>query len=157
MLKAVAASRVVPCLVVADDSGLEVDALSGAPGIYSARYSGAEATDEQNVAKLLAEFRATKQPALATARFRCVIAVAQNGAVMATFSGSVEGSLLDPPVGENGFGYDPVFVPDGFDQTFAQLDEQTKNRISHRAEAVKHLQRWLIRRARAPSSKTAQE
>ena len=139
-MKALAASKGGPLLVAADDSGLEVDALDGAPGIYSARYSGRDATDEQNVDKLLSELARRNVPASKrTARFRCVIALARSGELLNTFEGIVEGVIIDRPRGERGFGYDPVFVPKGFDRTFAELPAETKNEISHRAQAVRKL------------------
>jgi len=123
--------------VVADDSGLEVDALDGAPGIFSARYAGDQATDQANVAKLLGELAQRNVPEKKrTARFRCVIALACDGELLGTFEGVAEGVIVDPARGAGGFGYDPVFVPNGFDQTFAELPVETKNRISHRAKAI---------------------
>ena len=140
-LKAVAASRRASSLVVGDDSGLEVDALDGAPGIYSARYAGSRAIDEENIAKLLDHLRNAERR---TARFRCVLAVAREGEMLATLHGTVEGVITDAPRGGNGFGYDPVFVPSGFDQTFAELGAATKDAISHRADACAQLRRWLL-------------
>lgn len=138
ILKAVAASRLLGGLIVADDSGLEVDALGGAPGVYSARYAGERKSDEENIGKLLSELNRvgafSRRPA---ARFQCVLAVASRGELLRTFVGTVEGTIVSSPQGTNGFGYDPVFVPNGFTQTFAELDPETKNRISHRAAAVK--------------------
>jgi len=133
-LKAVAASQDRQSLVIADDSGLEVDALGGAPGIYSARYAGGNASDRNNVEKLLGELRARTEKR--SARFRCVIALAQNGKVLGTFEGVVEGRIVDPPRGAGGFGYDPVFQPGGFEQTFAEMVAELKNKISHRAKAI---------------------
>ena len=144
MLKAIGASSHLPGLVVADDSGLEVDALGGAPGIFSARYAGRNATDQQNIDKLLKELalvgaRETQR----AARFRCVIALAREGALLGTFEGAVEGTIADAPRGQSGFGYDPVFVPRGFEATFAQLPAVVKNKISHRAKAIRALSRKL--------------
>jgi XTP/dITP diphosphohydrolase len=136
-LKALAASRQLASLVIADDSGLEVDALAGAPGIYSARYAGANATDTDKINKLLRELarvRATKHRR--RARFRCVVALARNGDLLGTFEGTVEGRITGEARGDSGFGYDPIFVPDGFDQTFAELPREVKNAISHRAKAI---------------------
>jgi XTP/dITP diphosphohydrolase len=144
VLKALAASQDRPLLVAADDSGLEVDALDGAPGIYSARYSGPDATDEQNVDKLLSELVRRNVPGpKRTARFRCVIALARAGKLLNTFEGIAEGIIVDRPRGEHGFGYDPIFVPNGFDRTFAELPAETKNEISHRAQAARKLARYL--------------
>jgi XTP/dITP diphosphohydrolase len=123
-------------LVLADDSGLEVDALDGAPGVFSARYAGENATDRENIGKLLRELSQTRNRA---ARFRCVLALARNGEVLKTFEGGVDGMIVDLPRGSRGFGYDPVFVPAGFDQTFAELAPEVKNRISHRARAARQL------------------
>ena len=143
LLKAVEASKHSPELVVADDSGLEVDALQGAPGIYSARYAGEGATDADNVAKLLAELTACN-PGPYSARFRCSLALAQGGKILKTFDGVVEGTIVDTPRGRGGFGYDPVFQPQGFEQTFAELSATEKNRISHRAGAIRLLQTALL-------------
>lgn len=143
-LKAVAISQLFPGLVASDDSGLEVDALNGAPGVRSARYAGEDATDEENVAQLIAALRVTKMDRQrATARFRCVVALAEAGKVLATFDGTVSGSVLTAARGEAGFGYDPVFVPDGYDKTFAELGPAVKNQISHRARAIARLREYL--------------
>ena len=139
-LKALAASRQLPALVIADDSGLEVDALAGAPGIYSARYAGAKATDRDKIEKLLRELarvRATDDGR--RARFRCVVALARNGDLLGIFEGTVEGRITDTTRGDSGFGYDPIFVPDGFEQTFGELPGEVKNTISHRAKAIRAL------------------
>ena len=140
ILKAVAASRQLPVLVIADDSGLEVDALGGAPGIYSARYAGASATDRDKIDKLLRELaraRATEDGR--RARFRCVVALARKGDLLGTFEGTVEGSIADEVRGDSGFGYDPIFIPEGLEQTFAELPTEVKNTISHRAKAIRAL------------------
>ena len=130
--------------VVADDSGLEVDALGGAPGIYSARYAGEEANDERNIEKLLSGLRERKVPLeKRTARFRCVIALAQKGKVFGTFEGIVEGMIVDPPRGKNGFGYDPIFQPVGAEKTFAEVAAELKNKISHRGKAIAALSKAL--------------
>ena len=139
-LKALAASRQLPALVIADDSGLEVDALGGAPGIYSARYAGANATSKDKIDKLLSELarvRATGDDRCA--RFRCVVALALNGDLLGMFEGIVQGRITDTARGDSGFGYDPIFVPDGFEQTFGELSEEVKNTISHRAKAIRAL------------------
>jgi XTP/dITP diphosphohydrolase len=130
--------------VIADDSGLEVDALGGTPGIYSARYAGKRATDKENVAKLLSELRdRTIARERRSARFRCVIALAQRGKVLGTFEGIVEGQIVDPPRGRNGFGYDPIFQPNGLQPTFAEMPAGSKNKISHRAKAINALREGL--------------
>lgn len=136
-IKAAEASRVFSGLALADDSGLEVDALDGAPGVRSARYAGEDADDERNRQRLLAELsRVGAGDHKQTARFRCVIALARSGKIIATFDGSVEGTIIHEPRGDGGFGYDPLFVPEGYAETFAQLSAEVKNRISHRARAL---------------------
>ena len=140
-IKALHASRFLPDVVVlADDSGLEVDALGGAPGIHSARYSGAGATDETNRAKLLRELAGCENR---QARFRCVLTLAHQGQVLHTCSGAVEGTILLAERGDGGFGYDPLFVPEGQEQSFAELPAETKNLISHRGRALKKLRGFL--------------
>ena len=141
ILKATAASRALPGLVIADDSGLEVDALAGAPGVRSARYAGENATDEANVAKLL---HALQNSTGRAAQFRCVLALAEAGGIVALFDGRVRGRITYSPAGASGFGYDPVFVPEGYDQTFAELGAATKNALSHRARAVADLRAYLL-------------
>jgi XTP/dITP diphosphohydrolase len=139
-IKALAASRQLPALVIGDDSGLEVDALGGAPGIYSARYAGANATEMDKIDKLLRELarvRATGDER--RARFRCVVAFARNGDLLGTFEGTVEGRITDKARGDSGFGYDPIFIPEGLEQTFGELAPQVKNTISHRAKAIRAL------------------
>jgi XTP/dITP diphosphohydrolase len=139
-MKALGPSRHLSAPIIADDSGLEVDALEGEPGIYSARYAGEEATEQQNIERLLLELRARHVPADArSARFQCSIALARDGQLLGTFTGTVPGKIIDLPRGHGGFGYDPVFQPDGFELTFAQMLAEMKNRISHRAQAVHQL------------------
>ena len=128
-IKAAAASIYCSAPAFADDSGLEVEALDGRPGIYSSRYA---ATDAERIAKLLGELEGKENR---RARFVCVISIAFNGEVIASFEGEVKGTILTEPRGENGFGYDPIFMPDGFDKSFAELSGEEKNRISHRAMA----------------------
>ena len=129
--KALAVCKYCDAPTFADDSGLEVEALDGAPGIYSARYA---ATDSERIARILEEL---KDKPNRRARFVCVIAIAINGEVIDTFEGSVSGTILLEPRGENGFGYDPIFQPDGEEKSFAELSAEVKNKISHRARAVK--------------------
>ena len=137
----------MPCL--ADDSGLEVDALGGRPGVYSARYAGEDASDAQNNAKLLDELSDTADQQR-TARFRCAIAVVdESGSELATVDGACEGRIGREPRGTHGFGYDPLFVPDGYTQTMAELGPETKNEISHRAQAAAKLVPFL-RQLRTP-------
>jgi XTP/dITP diphosphohydrolase len=145
ILKAVAMSRHFPGRIVADDSGLEVDALQGAPGIYSARYAGAQATDASNICKMLAELgQCAPGSAPYTARFRCVLALARRGELQETFEGVVEGTIVTVPRGSAGFGYDPVFQPQGFEWTFGEFSAVEKNRISHRANAIRSLRAQLL-------------
>jgi XTP/dITP diphosphohydrolase len=138
-LKALAASRQLPALVIADDSGLEVDALGGAPGIYSARYAGPNATDTDKIDKLLRQLERVRATDDRRARFRCVVALARNGDLLGTFEGVVKGRITDKARGDSGFGYDPIFIPDGFEQTFGELPPEMKNAISHRAKAIRAL------------------
>ena len=146
-LKALHVSAAAPdALVLSDDSGLEVDALGGEPGVWSARYAGANATDADNRDKMKRELRAaiTKgaQPPF-TGRFRCVMVLAQRGASLGSFSGAVEGTLLTQEQGEGGFGYDPLFVPSGYEDSFGVLPPEVKNRLSHRAKALEKVIEWL--------------
>ena len=139
-LKALAASRQLPALVIADDSGLGVDALGGAPGIYSARYAGANATERNKIGKLLRELaRVRPTDDRRRARFRCVVTLAHNGNLLGTFEGIVEGRIADEARGDSEFGYDPIFIPDGFEQTFGEMPAEVKNAISHRAKAIRAL------------------
>jgi XTP/dITP diphosphohydrolase len=116
-----------------DDSGLEVDALGGAPGVYSARFSGPHATDEDNTRLLLDRMRGVTDR---TARFVCVIALARSGRLLHTFRGEVEGQVTIAPLGTNGFGYDPIFFYDPFDCTFGQAPLSRKMEVSHRSRAL---------------------
>ncbi len=120
-------------MALADDSGLEVEALDGAPGVYSARYAGEPCSYEDNNTKLLRELSGKENR---RARFRTVIALARPGEKPLTVEGICEGKIIEKLRGENGFGYDPLFVPDGFSETFAELPAETKNKISHRAQAL---------------------
>lgn len=139
-LKAIAVSRKRPGLVIADDSGLEIEALGGAPGIYSARYASTNSTNIEKIDKLLEELvRAGAKKDARRARFRCVLALARNGQVLGVFEGIVAGRIADRPRGPHGFGYDPIFIPDGFEKTFAELPAEVKNNISHRARACRAL------------------
>lgn len=141
-IKALAASKERPdALIIADDSGLEVDALDGAPGIYSSRFSGEDATDASNREKLITDLEGI--PAPRTARFRCVVTVAQENKVLATFDGTVEGQIATEMSGEGGFGYDPLFIPEGHDRSFGELSEEIKNGMSHRGRALEQFREWL--------------
>lgn len=144
-IKALAASLAMPdAFILADDSGLEVDALGGAPGIYSSRYSGDDATDASNREKLLRELaRPEHANAPRTARFRCAVTIARGGEVIARFDGTVEGRIADTMTGEGGFGYDPLFIPDGHDRSFGELPEEVKNGMSHRGRALEKFREWL--------------
>jgi len=141
ILKAVTVSRQLPGLIVADDSGLEIDALGGTPGVRSARYGGTDASPEKKIATLLRHLaKIDAKGEQRRARFRCVLAVARDGKVLATFEGVVEGRIAEQPHGLHGFGYDPIFIPDGFKQTFGELPREVKNSISHRAKAIRKFQ-----------------
>ena len=124
----------------ADDTGLEVDALNGAPGVYSARYAGEGCSYQDNVNKLLEALKGVENR---KARFRTVIALNINGE-QHFFEGKVEGVITKEQHGEKGFGYDPIFLPDGFDQTFAEMSMEVKNQISHRGRATQKLVEFLI-------------
>lgn len=125
----------------ADDTGLIVDCLNGAPGVYSARYAGKNARYQQNVEKLLFEMKGKKNR---NARFKTVICLIFNGKNY-FFEGIVEGTITEQQFGTNGFGYDPVFVPNGFDITYAQMNSEQKNSLSHRAIAVNKLAQYLLK------------
>lgn len=144
-LKACGISAALPGLVLADDSGLCVDALEGAPGVYSARYAGEHGNDAANNAKLLADLATLPADTAKTARFMCAMCLAEGGKVKAEFIGKVEGSITATPAGEHGFGYDPLFVPHGYTCTMAQLPAEEKNRISHRADALQQFLAFINR------------
>jgi XTP/dITP diphosphohydrolase len=140
-LKAESVFRMSGLACVADDTGLEADALNGEPGVYSARYAGKGATYSDNVKKLLSELKNVPADSR-TARFRTVIALkTENG--LEVFHGVCEGRILEVPAGNGGFGYDPVFRPDGYSESFAQMDASEKNRISHRGVALQKLSHFL--------------
>jgi len=132
-LKAEGISRHVEGWVLSDDSGLEVDALAGAPGVWSSSYGGEEGNHSRNNARLMEEMEGK---ANRSARFRCTMVLARNGKEEAYFSGIVEGSIIAELRGTKGFGYDPLFIPEGHDQTFAELGDTVKNTLSHRARAL---------------------
>jgi XTP/dITP diphosphohydrolase len=123
----------------ADDTGLEIDALNGAPGVYSARYAGVGCTFDDNMNKVLAAMTGIKNR---RARFRTVIALIENERLI-TFQGEIQGVITTEKRGKQGFGYDPIFLPDGYDRTFAEMEIGEKNRISHRSLAVKKLIAYL--------------
>lgn len=135
-LKASGYAKQTGLLTLADDSGLEVDALDGAPGVLSARYGGLGASDTDRTSKLLSKLSGVPVEAR-TARFISVVAIAdEDGQIVSLSTGKCEGRIAEKPSGSNGFGYDPVFIPDGFNQTFGELEATVKNRISHRALAL---------------------
>ncbi len=142
ILKARFASAKTALPSLADDSGLEVDALNGEPGIYSARYAGEDATDTENYQKLL---NAMADIELRTARFQSVIVFMkhQNDPTPVIAQGTWQGQILSAPQGDAGFGYDPIFLPDGYDTSVATLPADLKNRISHRGMALQHLKAQL--------------
>ena len=145
--KALHYSRFADLPVMADDSGLEVDALGGGPGVYSARYAGPGASDAQRTAKLLDELRTRGARSLTDrrARFVCVIALVKRGRTIAVVSAAAEGEILDAPRGAGGFGYDPVFLVPTLGKTFAELSAAEKNRYSHRGKAFRKLLGFLAR------------
>lgn len=141
--KALEYARAVSGPVVADDTGLFVDALDGEPGIRAGRYAGERATYAENRSKLVHELRGVA-PEKRTARFRCVIAVARPGAVLGTFEGTVEGRIIDAPRGAGAFGYDPIFLIPELGRTLAEIDGAEKNRLSHRARALERARPALL-------------
>jgi XTP/dITP diphosphohydrolase len=123
---------------MADDSGLEVDALGGAPGILSARYAGSGASDGDNLAKLLEAIKDVSK-SKRTARFRCVLCLIDPDGNISHYDGTCIGRIATESLGSEGFGYDPAFIPDGYTETFGQLSESLKGQLSHRAKAVESL------------------
>jgi XTP/dITP diphosphohydrolase len=142
LLKARAIYRWSGLPALADDSGLQVDALQGAPGVYSARFAGEDATDSLNTSLLLDRL-STTPTSLRTARFRAVIALVFSGDQYVVADGACEGHIASDPAGAGGFGYDPVFIPASKDQTFAELGAEYKDRVSHRARALEQLRPLL--------------
>lgn len=143
ILKAQGYARQTGLWTLADDSGLEVDALSGAPGVLSARFGGAGASDSDRIARLLSELEGIS-PENRRARFVSAIALADSAAkVMKVERGICVGTIIDSARGSNGFGYDPIFVPHGFTSTFAELPADTKDAISHRGQALQAMHRFL--------------
>ncbi|GBE32953.1 non-canonical purine NTP pyrophosphatase [bacterium BMS3Bbin05] len=126
---------------VSEDSGLEVDALNGAPGIYSSRFASENASDSENIGKLINDLTGVPYEKR-TARFVSVFCL-YDGREARYFEGSVRGHIIDSPRGTSGFGYDPLFVPDGYEKTFAELGSEVKNKISHRAKAISGLKEFL--------------
>lgn len=143
-LKAVGYARQTGFWTLADDSGLEVDALGGAPGVFSARFGGEGLSDAERVEKLLADLKKTGDKEK-RARFVCTIVFANgNGEIYHTANGICDGRIAASPLGTNGFGYDPIFIPDGYEQTFAELPAGIKHKISHRGRAVDEIVRFLL-------------
>jgi len=135
VLKAQSYARQTGLWALADDSGLEVAALGNAPGVFSARYAGENATNEERIDKLLGELNKTQNENRA-ARFVCAMAIAdERGEIRYIAEGVCDGGIVDAPRGTNGFGYDPIFVPEGFSETFGELSDDVKREISHRARA----------------------
>jgi len=152
-LKASGYARQVHILTLADDSGLEVDALGGAPGVLSARYAGAAVSDAVRIDKLLAELRGI-EVVNRSARFVSAIAIASSaGSIMNISQGTCEGHIDLAPHGEHGFGYDPVFIPRGHTSTFAELAPSVKNVISHRARALQGALDYLRALTGAPGGR----
>jgi XTP/dITP diphosphohydrolase len=140
--KAVEVCRCTGKTVLADDSGLEVDALNGAPGVYSARYAGVGANDIKNNEKLLSELRNVPSEKR-TAQFVCCTALAFPDGTLHTFLGFAKGRIGAEPKGKTGFGYDPVFIPEGFDRSFAEMAGEEKDKLSHRGKALEKLRNFL--------------
>lgn len=140
MKKAKEASAFADMVAMADDSGLVVEALDGAPGIHSARYAGEGASDADRIAKLL---KAMDGVTDRSAKFVCAAAIAYRGEEVKTFIGEIKGKITLAPSGSNGFGYDPVFIPEGFEKTFAELTDEEKNAVSHRGRAMRAVADFL--------------
>tara|TARA_B100001245_G_scaffold225878_1_gene200891 strand:+ start:161 stop:784 length:624 start_codon:yes stop_codon:yes gene_type:complete len=146
-LKAIEVGKLLgkSAIILSDDSGLEVDALNGAPGVRSARFSGENANDASNRKKLLDELEGIGvDDERRTARFCCVMVLARGDQKLAVFNGVVDGKITDGENGEGGFGYDSIFIPKNYEKTFAELPSHTKNTISHRANALAAFKAWLL-------------
>ncbi|RDW16267.1 non-canonical purine NTP pyrophosphatase [Oceanobacillus arenosus] len=141
-LKAEEISRRFNIAVLSDDSGLIIDALDGRPGIFSARYAGEPTDDKANIRKVLGELSEVPE-AERTARFICVLAIAVPDKETVFYQGYCKGTIGHTEIGENGFGYDPIFIPDGYTQTMAELPPEEKNKISHRKNAISQLEKGL--------------
>lgn len=144
-LKAISASRCIPGIILADDSGLEVDILGGRPGVWSSSFGGEEGNHELNNKHMIAELKKAGVSAgdKPSARFKCVMILAKEGKVLAEFAGCVEGSMLTELTGSGGFGYDPLFVPEGYEMSFAELPMEVKNSMSHRGRALAQVIEWM--------------
>lgn len=147
-LKAIYYSQFAPGIILAEDSGLEVDALGGAPGVYSARYAGT-GDDQDNNRHLLAQLQGHQDR---RARYVAVIALAENGRLLQTFRGTVEGEILASPRGSGGFGYDPLFYYPPFGKTFAEASLAEKASVSHRGAAIALVRAWLASTANSPAA-----
>lgn len=147
IIKAEGGSQALPgMLVLADDSGLEVDVLDGAPGVWSARYAGDDAADGANRVRLKTELHlcSDDDPTVKfSGRFRCCMVLVRDGEVLHVTNGAVEGWLIQEEQGIGGFGYDPLFIPEGHEDTFGVLPESVKNQLSHRARALRAMEEWL--------------
>lgn len=148
--KAIHTAKILGFPAIADDSGLVVEALDGAPGVYSARYAGDKATDKENVDKLLEEMKGVKNR---KAAFQCVLSIAVPSGPALTYEGSCEGVILEERRGESGFGYDPIFYFEDLGKTFAECTMEEKNKVSHRGNALAELRaefpqvlKWLSQR-----------
>lgn len=148
--KALHTAKILGLPAIADDSGLEVEALDGAPGVYSARYAGDNATDKDNVDKLLRDMQGATNR---NATFQCVLSIAVPSGPALTYEGSCQGVLLEEPKGESGFGYDPIFFFEELGKTFAECTAEEKNKVSHRGKALAELKaeihqviKWLTQR-----------
>jgi XTP/dITP diphosphohydrolase len=141
-LKALTISKIVTGLVLADDSGLEVDALEGAPGVRSARFAGPGATDAENRFLLIQKLRALGGEQF-RARFRCVMVLASQGEMLGSFCGAVNGNIILEERGSAGFGYDSLFIPRGYTETFSELQAEIKNSLSHRGRALAKVLEFL--------------
>jgi len=146
VIKAMHYAPYVDAPLFADDSGLEVDALGGAPGVYSARFSGPGATDASNNRLLLEKLRGVEDR---TARFVCAIALVSEGRLLGTFRGAVEGCIIDEARGPNGFGYDPLFFYQPFNCTFGEASAEMKLGVSHRGQAVRQMLEFCVARRSA--------
>jgi XTP/dITP diphosphohydrolase len=142
-IKALAISKLVVGLVLADDSGLMVDALNGAPGVRSARFAGPDASDRDNRFKLISLLRNFPAGTQFQARFWCAMVLASRGELLGSFHGAVEGEVIPTERGHKGFGYDAMFIPDGYGQTFGELPPEIKNSLSHRARALAKVVEFL--------------
>lgn len=138
--KAKTMHRLTGLMTIADDSGLEVDSLQGAPGIFSARFAGSQATDKENNQKLLTLLDGKNNR---KARFKAAIVLVGHG-IEEVFIGTIDGKIAIKPAGNEGFGYDPLFIPEGYEKTFAEIGQFLKNKISHRAIAMEKLKKYFI-------------